>query len=111
MADVVCLGDPFSGSINISSVGVVSISGTWVSTPQSSSQANGSGIVVEGAIGEYVCPYHGITEQVEALSDSNQGGIGGLKTHRVGDSVTCLAGGHTNISVVSTEGQSNTTST
>lgn len=107
MKDVVVVGDPFSGSIRIGS-SIVEINGTWISSPQTSSTANGKSIIVEGSIGEYNCPSCGVPERIIAKSSSRLEGINGMKVHRVGDPIEVES--HENISVVSTKGQSNVTS-
>lgn len=106
MKNMVITGDSFSGNISITDVGIVSISGVWVDG-SGTSTANGNGLILEGMKGEYTCPVHGVVETVTALATSSTTTDGGVSVHRVGDSVTCDAGGHTNISVVTTSGQSN----
>lgn len=108
MKKVVVIDDSFSGSITIDGVGVTSISGTWKTVSHPEVTGNGKSVVMQDDIGEYICPVHGSPEQVKALATSSTTShADGKVIHRVGDSIECLAPGHTNLSVVSTSGQSN----
>lgn len=104
MEKVVVVGDTFAGQIQIGDK-IYSISGTWTETKQGLVTANGKGVIVEGDIGEYICPVDGVQEQVIAKATSRLDGVNEIRLHRIGDLVDVVS--HTNISVVSTSGQDN----